>query len=155
MKLESILSLDRIQYSSKIGSRKNALEHISKLLCQHLPGIESEDIFESYVERERLGSTAIGHGVAIPHIRSNKVREPVAAFLHLEKGIEFGAQDEEAVDLIFGLLVPEDGAEEHLEILAKLARMFSQAECRESFRQKKDPKALYQSALIHYENGKN
>lgn len=83
-----------------------------------------DEIFESLIERERLGSTGLGHGVAIPHARLKGREEAIGAFLKLDTGIDFDAIDQQPVDLVFALLVPEHYTDEHLHILANLAEIF-------------------------------
>jgi len=82
-------------------------------------------IFDSLIGRERLGSTGLGHGVALPHGRFNQSQRAVGAFVKLKKGVDFDAIDRQPVDLVFGLLVPDHYTDEHLKILAYLAEMFS------------------------------
>jgi len=115
-------------------SKKRVLEYFSKLLATETSSLTSHDIFESLLGRERLGSTALGKGVAIPHARVAKCDVTLAAFLQLEKGIDFDALDKQPVDLLFALMVPENSTEEHLNILAQLANMFSENEFREKLR---------------------
>ncbi len=83
------------------------------------------DIFEAFFTRERLGCTGLGHGVALPHSRMANIDEPIAAMITLAEGIDFEAPDGQPVDLLVGLLVPQDCNDEHLTILAALAKRFS------------------------------
>lgn len=83
------------------------------------------DILDALIGRERLGSTALGHGIALPHGRIAGLEQPVAAMITLAHGIEFDAPDEEPVDIVVALLVPEDSADQHLEILSLMAEKFS------------------------------
>ncbi len=115
-------------------SKKRVLEYFSKLLATETSSLTSHDIFESLLGRERLGSTALGKGVAIPHARVANCDVTLAAFLQLEKSIDFEALDKQPVDLLFALMVPENSTEEHLEILAQLADMFSEDAFREKLR---------------------
>lgn len=83
------------------------------------------DILDALISRERLGSTALGQGIAVPHGRIAELERPVAAMITLATGIEFDAPDEEPVDIVFALLVPEDSTDEHLKILSAMAEKFS------------------------------
>jgi PTS system nitrogen regulatory IIA component len=101
-------------------------------------------VFDGLVGRERLGSTGLGHGVALPHTRSARIKQAVGAFLHLEKGVDFDSLDRTPVDLLFGLLVPDDAPERHLQTLARLAEMFRDPALCEALRAAAAPPALYE-----------
>ena len=107
----------------------------------------SAAVFDSLIGRERLGSTGLGHGVALPHGRVNQAEHAIGAFLKLDKGVDFDALDRQPVDLIFGLLVPDHYTDEHLKILAHLAEMFSDLTFCQRLRQADHDAALYQ--LFH------
>jgi len=110
------------------SSKKRALESLSGLIVTDHAEITQHEVFESLFCRERLGSTGLGHGVAIPHGRSKNITRPIGAFMRLKQGVDYDAPDGEPVDLVFALLVPDDCTNEHLEILAVLAEMFSDGE---------------------------
>ena len=130
--------------------KKRALEYLSELLSHEQTALESEELFSAFLERERLGSTAIGHGVAIPHIRSDKINKPLAALLHLSESIDFGNNDE-PVDLVLGLIVPTEDPEQHLGVLAEIARQFSVADFRQQLRQASDNQSLHSIAIKNYD----
>ena len=109
-------------------SKKRVLETVGRLLASGAPGLTQEGVFDRLLERERLGSTGLGHGVALPHARMAGVDRALGAFIKLEAGVDFDAIDDAPVDLVFGLLVPEQATQEHLELLGFLARRFSDAE---------------------------
>jgi PTS system nitrogen regulatory IIA component len=134
MQIVDILSPERILCDVKATSKKRVLEYFSKLLATETHGINNRDIYESLINRERLGSTSIGHGVAIPHARVSQCNVTLGAFLQLETGVNYDAIDHQPVDLLFALLVPEDCTQEHLDLLAKLAELFSDAELRKQLR---------------------
>ena len=125
MKIADILSPDRIACAATPASKKKVLEEISELFAGTDVSVSPHDVFESLISRERLGSTGIGHGVAIPHGRVKNVNQTIGAFLQLADGIDFDAIDGKPVNLLFTLLVPEESTNGHLEILAMLAEMFS------------------------------
>ncbi|MDH5570688.1 MAG: PTS IIA-like nitrogen regulatory protein PtsN [Gammaproteobacteria bacterium] len=142
MQLNEILSEDRIACDVEAPSKKRALEHLSQLLSIDQQYLSPADIFESLISRERLGSTGIGYGVAIPHGRIKNSDHISAAFIQLKTGIDFDAIDEKPVDLLFALVVPEDSTENHLQTLAALANMFSDTQLREQLRTAGTPAAL-------------
>lgn len=125
--LEDLLAPERVLHHPAVGSKKRALELLAEVMVSGLAGIRVADALASLVERERLGSTGLGHGAAIPHGRLEGLERAVCAFLLLDKAVDFDATDEAPVDMICGLLVPENSTSEHLGILALLAEMFSDA----------------------------
>lgn len=136
MNISDLLSADRIVCGLALSSKKRALETVSQLLAEatEVPLSETQ-IFDGLLARERLGSTGLGHGVAIPHGRFKDVGQAIGVFIRLEEGVDFDAVDGEPVDLMFALMVPEESTEEHLQLLASLAEMFSDAAVRERLRQ--------------------
>lgn len=138
MQLSDILSVDRTACGVKIGSKKRALEYAADLIARADPDLVSGEVFDALIARERLGTTGLGRGVAIPHGRSKHGRHTVGAFVRVHSGIDFDAPDHEPVDLIFALLVPQDSTDEHLEVLARLAEMFSDETFRERLRRQDD-----------------
>lgn len=147
MDLTNLISLATTSAQVKADSKKSVLEIIGKSIASELPDIEFQQILTSLLNREKLGSTAIGHGVALPHCRLANLEEPIAAIVQLTKPMEFDANDNEAVDLFFGLLVPADAEEQHLEILAKVAEKFSQESFRSKLRAAKTNEELYTAAV--------
>jgi len=125
MTLADILSADRISSGHTFTSKKKALEELSKLLAKGAPDIGSAEILNGLSAREKLGSTGLGHGVAIPHGRMAGVAESVGAFMRLKHPLDYEAHDGNGVDLVFGLLVPQNATEAHLKHLAAIAEMFS------------------------------
>ena len=144
MELRDIIDPDRIAYDVDVSSKKRALETVSDILARGgEENLASQDVCESLIAREKLGSTGIGCGVAIPHGRLKNTDKTLAAFIKLHKGVDYDAIDNQAVDLIFALLVPENSTEEHLQILAQIAEMFSNEEFRNKLRQADNPQALW------------
>ncbi len=125
MQLKSLLTPERTFCGVQGGSKKRVLDTISILIAKDLPYLNGDELFSSLIARERLGSTGLGHGVAIPHARIAGVDDSVGAVLKLRQGVDYDALDQGPVDLLFALLVPEDSTDEHLRILASLAEMFS------------------------------
>lgn len=152
IRLEQILSPGRSLVNVPGGSKKRVLEQIASLVVKDLPGLDAQDIFESLVARERLGSTGFGNGIAIPHCRLTGCKAPISAILHLDAPVDFDALDGAPVDLVFVLLVPEAATEEHLELLRQIASMLDRAEVRERLRRASDGEALYQ-IVVEVQNG--
>ncbi|MDR0565410.1 MAG: PTS IIA-like nitrogen regulatory protein PtsN [Azoarcus sp.] len=129
------------------SSKKRVFEEAA-LLFKSQPGLDQDVVFEKLFARERLGSTGLGFGVAVPHSRIEGLTEAAGAFLRLVEPIPFDAFDDLPVKLIFVLLVPEQANETHLQILAELAQMFSNAEFRERLLAADDAEALH-ALLTH------
>ncbi len=129
------------------GSKKKLLETASELLAAHYVTLESGRLFDALMARERLGSTALGHGVAIPHCRIEGPTVAVGALLRLATAIDFDAPDGEPIDLAFVLAVPAEARDHHLEILSHLARGFAEQTSRARLRSAPDGWAMYQAAL--------
>jgi PTS system nitrogen regulatory IIA component len=121
----AFLTAERVSCRNEAASKKRVLEEIGRLLTSAAPGLTQTQVFDKLLERERLGSTGLGHGIALPHARIAGVTEASGALLQLEGAADFDAIDQQPVDLLFGLLVPEEATQEHLELLARLATLFS------------------------------
>ena len=122
---EALWTPVRLSCRNIVGSQKRAFEMLSELVSKDEPQLNQAEVFTSLIERERLGCTGLGHGVAIPHGRLKGLKHAVCAFMKLSQGVDYDAADKKAVDMICALLVPEQSTNEHLEILATLAEMFS------------------------------
>lgn len=137
MQLSEILDVNRIKNNIDVNSKKRALEELSNLVTQDQSQLEATGVFDSLLSRERLGSTSVGHGLAIPHGRINNLKKITGAFIHLNQGIDFNAVDNKPVDMLFALVVPEESTDEHLQILALLASMFDNEIFRNKLHQSK------------------
>ena len=120
---------------------------MSQYLAVHSKAITTDIIFHALLERERLGSTGLGGGVAIPHARVSGITETVAAMITLVAPINYEAADNKPVDIIFGILVPEDGDQYHLEHLARLATILRNQKTCELIRNTNDPRKLFNLLL--------
>lgn len=118
-----LISPDTTLLDMSFTSKKKLFEHAAELLAR-IHELKSSDIFTSLFERERLGSTALGYGIAIPHGRIKGLEEASGAFYRLKTPLEFDAPDNQPVSLCFILLVPKDANERHLQILGELAQLF-------------------------------
>jgi PTS system nitrogen regulatory IIA component len=129
-RLASILPAAQVLVRVEATSKKRAFEEAG-LLFESLYGLSRALVTDSLFSRERLGSTGLGHGVAIPHGRIKGLKAPMAAVFQLARPIGFDAPDEEAVNLLIFLLVPEAATQKHLEILSEIAEMLSDASLRQ------------------------
>ena len=148
--LADIISPEQVACHLHLGSKKRVLERIGNLVAEQNPGLLPTEIFDSLVARERLGSTGIGHGVAIPHGRIENIKNATCAFISLSEGVDFDSVDNEPVDLLLALLVPVDSTEEHLQLLAQLAEMFSDEDLREHLKEADTNNELYE-LLTHWQ----
>lgn len=151
MNLEELLSPERTLVKHQVESKKQALAQLSETLSTSINHDDSDELYEGFIMRERLGSTAIGHGIAIPHIRSPHASKPIAALMTLAKPIEFEAIDELPVDILFALVVPQQATEQHLQILAHLAGLFQQANVRTQCRQAQTASQLYNTLVTYHD----
>lgn len=143
MNLAKLFSPDCIRCHSEVGSKKRALEEIADLLVSVNPQLQPVDIFDALMERERLGTTALGKGVAIPHCRLSEIERSSLALITIDSGIDYDAPDRQPVDVIVALVVPEESTEEHLEVLAGLAELLSDPQFITRLRGHTIPQALY------------
>ncbi len=133
------LTLCRVPGSSK----KRILEHISEEIHRRHPELSDNQIFNNLVSRERLGSTGIGQGIAIPHCRLEGCDQVIGVLVTLEEGVAFDAIDNQPVDLLFTLIVPKEATSEHLELLSQLAEKFNDHGFCDQLRQCADSNTLY------------
>jgi len=143
MDLSTLLSPDCTRCAVDGSSKKKVLELIGQLAAPRLSGTTSFDVFESLLNRERLGSTGIGMGVAIPHGRLASANKPAAILMTLSAPIDFDAIDNQPVDIIFALLVPEDQHEQHLQTLASVAQRLNDKNCTRALRDAQSDQELY------------
>lgn len=144
MLISDLLSPELIRCDVHAGSKKRLLELISEELARASDEFSQREIYESLIARERLGSTGLGHGVAIPHGRVRGARNVAVSFFRLAKPLPFDAVDGKPVDLLFALAVPEDCGEDHLKLLAQIAELFSDTDLLEKLRSAGSPGELLQ-----------
>lgn len=150
MNISELIHPECVVCCPEVGSKKRLLEDISELLAATTPQLSQTEIFESLINREKLGSTGLGKGVAIPHGRMAALDRAVCAFIKLDTAVDFDATDEQPVDMVFALLVPENSTEEHLQILSTIAELFSDDGFCASMRQCTSDECVYQ-LLNHQE----
>lgn len=128
--LSNLLSVDQVQLNLEASSKKRVFEQAGILFETRL-GLARSTIFDSLFAREKLGSTGLGQGIAIPHGRIKGLKQAAGAFLRLANPVPFDSPDGRPVNLLFVLLVPEQATEEHLQILSELAQRFSERSFRD------------------------
>lgn len=137
-----ILPIENIVLDLAATSKKRAFEQAGLLFENH-QGIARTQVFQSLIARERLGSTALGHHVAVPHGRIKDLKEPRAAFIRLADPVRFDAADGRMASLLFILLVPEQATQVHLDLLAEIARLMSDANLRQTLSTETDPAVIH------------
>ena len=142
MLVSDLLSPERVLPQVRISSKKRLLELVSEALAQDEESLDSREVFEGLCARERLGSTGLGNGVAIPHARVTGSSEVQAVFIRLLKPLAFDAVDGKPVDLLFALAVPQNYTSDHLKLLAQIAERFSDTELLENLRTAEDSNEL-------------
>jgi nitrogen PTS system EIIA component len=141
--ISKLLTLENIVLDLEASSKKRVFEQVGVLL-ENSRGIARSVVFDSLFAREKLGSTGLGQGVAIPHGRIKGLKEATGAFLRLSVPVPFDSPDGKPVSLLFVLLVPEQATEQHLQILSELAQRFSDRSCREALSTAPDARAIQQ-----------
>ena len=145
--IESLLNEKRTLCHAVCNSKKRSLEMLADLISASTENIEAETLFEQLIAREKLGSTGIGAGIAIPHCRYKGLELTTGALVTLENPIDFDSVDGKPVDVIFAMLVPEDSHTEHLQTLAKLAEFLQQQSFVDKLRGAKTQDELYRLAV--------
>ncbi|MDX5298035.1 MAG: PTS IIA-like nitrogen regulatory protein PtsN [Gammaproteobacteria bacterium] len=145
--IQSILTPELTLCGVPGSSKKRILELIAAHVARLHPELDELQIFNNLVGRERLGSTGIGLGIAIPHCRLENCKDVIGALLTLSEGIPFDAIDNEPVDLLFVLIVPQEATSEHLELLSQLAEKFNDRTLCDRLRQCRDAQSLYNTLI--------
>ena len=146
MPLNDLVSPSAIMPALKVNSKKQALQEIAAKAAE-LTGQNDRAIFEVLLQREKLGSTGVGNGVAIPHGKLPGLDRVFGMFARLERPVDFEALDGQAVDLMFLLLAPEGAGADHLKALARVARLLRDGSVARKLRQSTDAEAIY-SVLV-------
>jgi len=146
-KLQDLLTPERTLCKESVVSKKRLFEIAADFISADQSSFESGEIYNKLLARERLGSTALGAGIAIPHSRISNCEIAVGSLITLDQGIDFDAPDKQPVDVIFLLLVPEEAQQEHLNILAGLAKLLSQQAFCDQLRAAQSQQELYRVAV--------
>ncbi len=144
--IAKILALQNILLDLDVSSKKRAFEQAG-LLFENNCSIARSTVSDNLFARERLGSTGLGHGVAVPHGRIKGLKNPIAAFVRLIEPIPFESPDGLAVDLLIFLLMPDNVTQQHLEILSEIAEMLSDDEFRDALRAETDASLVYKRLI--------
>ena len=142
MHLSEIVRPEAVRVVSSTTSKKRLFQELGEVAASAY-GLKAETAIDSLTERENLGPTGVGHGVALPHARLDDLEELCGVFVLLEKPVDFSAPDREPVDIVFSLFAPADAGVEHLKALALISRTLKDSGVRSKLRANDDPSALY------------
>jgi len=142
MQLSELVSTDAVVPTLKVSSKKQALQELSQVAGK-ITGLPARDIFETLLQRERLGSTGLGQGIAIPHGKLPDLDRLFGVFARLDAPVDFDAMDDQKVDIIFLLLAPESAGADHLKALARVSRLLRDGSVVNKLRGSDDKSALY------------
>ena len=152
MQIVDLLVPARVLAEARTTSKKRLLERLAKALDERATPESERAILDALCKRERLGSTALGGGVALPHGRSAEVSKPAGAFLRLSEPVGFDAPDGQPVDLVFGLVVPEHFTDQHLNLLAEIAQLFSLGGLTAALRRARNANEIYELLCSWHEH---
>ena len=142
MHIGELLDRNAIALRVSAANKRQALALVAEIAARNL-GMDAADILDALAEREQLGSTGVGHGVAAPHARLEGVNRIRGVFVRLDQPVEFESVDDQPVDLIFALFAPVDAGAEHLRALAKVSRLLRHADLRQQLRQARTADAIH------------
>lgn len=142
MDLSDLLTPEAILPMLKASSKKQAIQELASKAAD-LTGLDSREVFDTLLQRERLGSTGVGQGIAIPHGKLKSINKIYGLFARFDKAVDFEAVDDEPVDLAFVLLAPEEAGADHLKALAKIARVLRNPAILQKLRTSMDSSAMY------------
>ncbi len=144
MQIKDYISEEGIVFTPSVSSKKAALEILSDTLAYQDSNLSKSKVLDALLAREKLGSTGLGEGIAIPHCRMQELESIHVTMLKLEEGVEYEASDDKAVFFLFCLVVPEDANEDHLKLLASLAELLDNEQLRKSIQNSSNARELYQ-----------
>jgi len=145
--MNEILTPARTVSHAPGASKKRVFETIARIISEDQPSLKYDEVFTQLIGREKLGSTGLGQGIAIPHCRIDDCPQPIGTLLSLETAIDFDAPDDKPVDLLFALLVPGEAHQQHLDILAELAGLLNDQEFCEQLRGAHSDQSLFELAI--------
>ena len=143
MDVANILKPESVALGNGVNSKKHALEVLSEILERVQPSLDAAEILEGLVNRERLGSTGLGHSIAMPHARFEVIDQSVGAFLKLDTGVDFDSSDGEPVNLLFGVMVPMDCSDEQIGEMQELIQRLRDTALQQQLRETTDRGELY------------
>jgi PTS system nitrogen regulatory IIA component len=145
MQIKDFVSEEGIVFSPSVTSKKAALEVLSESLAYQDNNLDKSKVLDALLAREKLGSTGLGEGIAIPHCRMQEIESINVAMLKLEESIEYEASDDKPVFFLFCLVVPEDANDDHLQLLASLAELLDNEKLHNSIQKSSNARELYQA----------
>ena len=145
MQIKDFVSEEGIVFSPSVTSKKAALEVLSDSLAYQDNNLGKSKVLDALLAREKLGSTGLGEGIAIPHCRMQEIESINVAMLKLEEGVEYEASDDKPVFFLFCLVVPEYANDDHLQLLASLAELLDNEQLRNSIQKSRNARELYQA----------
>lgn len=149
MEISDLIAAEQVIPNFKVSSKKQALQELARR-AEAVTGLQERVIFDTLLEREKLGTTGIGGGIAIPHAKLPNLERPYGLFARIAPAIDFDSVDEGPVDLIFLLLAPESAGADHLKALARISRLLRDTTVCENLRQSEDRDAMF-ALLTHAE----
>lgn len=149
MQLKEILTPQRCYCRIEGISKKRILNKVSEIVSDNIPELEATEVFNALMAREQLGTTGLGNGIAIPHCRFAPCDSIIGALITLDEAIDFDSLDNNPVDILFVLLVPEAKNNEHVKTLAELASLFNDEDFCYAIRHTYDNKDLYNIAITY------
>jgi PTS system nitrogen regulatory IIA component len=147
---EQLIKPENVLCNARARGKKHCLEILSELLAQSSPDIASEEIFSRLIERERLGSTSLGRGVAFPHCRVSGATQSAGALIRLSESVDFDSGDGDPVDLVFGLMVPETVDQSHLDDVNWITTGLDDEALRSSLRAANSSRVLYENIIAGF-----
>lgn len=147
MKLSDIITEDSIISELAARDKKSVLEELAQTICNHAPTVDKSDLVRVLLEREKLGSTGIGEGVAIPHGKINSLSQPMISFGRSKHGLDFDSMDAQPAYLFFLLVAPDSSAGLHLKTLAKIARVLKSRAFRKKLMEAGTREEIYEAIV--------
>lgn len=147
---EQLIKPENVLCNARARGKKHCLEILGELLAQASPDIANEEIFSRLIERERLGSTSLGRGVAFPHCRVSGATQSTGALIRLSEPVDFDSGDGDPVDLVFGLMVPETVDESHLDDINRITTCLNDEALRSSLRAATSSRMLYENIIAGF-----
>jgi PTS system nitrogen regulatory IIA component len=147
MKMSEIIEEENIIPDLKAKDKNGVLEELAEVVSSRDPSINKRDLVKVLIERERLGSTGIGDGVAIPHGKMNGIKHPLISFGRSNKGLDFDSMDGQTAYLFFLLVAPENSSSVHLQVLAKIAKILKNSAIRKNLMEARTKEEIYQMII--------
>jgi len=146
MQLIDIINKDLIQFDVEVATKKKALQLIGDLFVAHDPSLDSKEIYHGLLDREKLGSTYVGYGIAIPHCKYPNLSEPLACLIRFKNYIDFSSSNIQKVNIVFSLILPDDDNNHiHINMLSKIASFIDDKKLRDKLNTAKNPEEVFDS----------